>query len=567
MSGRQNCGLTQLGYLAARRQEMCRRLLVCAGIIFLLQATALSYEGTGSRPLLRIPASPAGMEYYKSVQEAVNLPLTEVSIGHLVNHRVSMDEGQITTFTCGMTLHTNPYMLDRATGDIAYVGYPYSQDDEDKRVTLNADDNPAKYRQTLEMMINTVNSALERNAIEGSLTGEEIEFLNQVLVELNKLLPSTTPDYYWGAIEDIEVEVLPDPGVTAGIECRTYAAIADGKLTLSYISFQIEGSEVSNDYGAITLDLAGGGIHIDILSPQRSYSADLLPGDEGYSEAISIMLERVADASKYTYIYEDESVKNETLATIADYLTNINRNYYYWGDIEDVEMTSTRYNPGGGSYTIRYSTEVKNGLLFVESVGSSPWGGGGPREVYVLDLASGDLMGNDPDINFPGDSGLEFSPEQKAEYLNLINAMISIVREQESRGANLESVIDYLLEIKQNLGGREYYWGAGLSHLSIPSSETRGTSVNVENNFLIISDIENYNSYNFDLLTGEITHYPLGPVESFSPDDRVAYISATRDMIALVVGLDLEGLDNQQKEDLYKVTIYLFRVFMQALMI
>lgn len=104
-----------------------------------------------------------------------------------IDYRVKNDGQSLTTSVAAMGLHSSPYSLNYATGDISYNPYPVPWNSPSGRVTVTKND-PARYTELAGIMTNTVNNVL-KNYDAGLTTGEKTQLNNSlgIIADLTRI--------------------------------------------------------------------------------------------------------------------------------------------------------------------------------------------------------------------------------------------------------------------------------------------------------------------------------------------------------------------------------------------
>lgn len=130
---------------------------------------------------------PGEAEFLQSVSDELKsryevLPVNgKVEISSGLSGNVEMNDATITVYLYGSTLHTWPFHLDRATGDISYVNQ-YAGPNSSK-VTVKKGD--SEYQSDISLMISQAQELLKTKDYKYMSQNEQV-FIQQVITELNK---------------------------------------------------------------------------------------------------------------------------------------------------------------------------------------------------------------------------------------------------------------------------------------------------------------------------------------------------------------------------------------------
>lgn len=155
-----------------------------------------------SAPWQKVSVSSIDTAKFLAQFENKKITQVDVTVGGYITDSVKRTSKIIRTFTSGMTVKENLYTLDKGSGTITYLRYPY-YNDKDKQITLTVKNNPKEYKEAVKDMMRTVKSALRRDEQAGhSLTADQKKFLRTTLEKLGKYLAiairkvSVAADYY-----------------------------------------------------------------------------------------------------------------------------------------------------------------------------------------------------------------------------------------------------------------------------------------------------------------------------------------------------------------------------------
>jgi len=98
-----------------------------------------------------------------------------------VEYTITADKGNITTKYSATTVHASVsgYTLNSKTDAISYIPYPYSLNDENRRITVDFSQEPETWRELLkDKMVNIIDNALIMQEATRPLTPIEVYFLN-----------------------------------------------------------------------------------------------------------------------------------------------------------------------------------------------------------------------------------------------------------------------------------------------------------------------------------------------------------------------------------------------------
>jgi len=225
-------------------------------------------------------------------------------IDNLVTYTIRIDNGKITTLRTSLGYIPGPkgvifdtsasgHTLDPINGTISYIpySYPSNQNQESQRITLTFANNPKEYSEALEfVMIKTVKDVLQWPNLP--LIDVQIDFLNQVLAKLEKILLSPNPQSGSSPIIDSKAE-------KGGIDFRALPIISKPMLINPGVNLNlnftapIPAAELENERGKIT-NMLGAGI---IPSSERiaDYLISSYQKKDGFNQEVDNVFSFVAD--------------------------------------------------------------------------------------------------------------------------------------------------------------------------------------------------------------------------------------------------------------------------------
>lgn len=158
--------------------------------------------------------------------------------GASLAYRVTNDGSGITTSVTGAGLKASPYTIDFVTGDISYIPYPNSWDNEAARVTIAKND-PAQYADFSSRMVGEIQNMLKYES--SKLSAAEKTSLNNAIGIIMDLTQSREPF-----------------SVNLGGGGLEYSMSSDGKsLTSTVTTGTARTLKIDLSSGAITYTAAG----------------------------------------------------------------------------------------------------------------------------------------------------------------------------------------------------------------------------------------------------------------------------------------------------------------------
>jgi hypothetical protein len=175
-----------------------------------------------------------------------------------------------------------------------------------------------------------------------------------------------------------------------------------------------------------------------------------------------------------------------------------------------------------------------------------------------MDLKTGEVTLTD---------GSKLTPVDGEKYVAAVNNILSVERYHERSAdaaqlTTLTPVRDYLTDIKEKSGGSKYYFGTGLDPMSIGTGErgAKSVSVNVNNDVLFVSDIDQYTSYTMDLLSGDmVASFMSSGINPATPDEA-QYKTYVQGMLNMVDDASKNTPDVAERAKLQGVTDYLNKI-------